>query len=482
MGGKGMMEQLCDENGPGRHGLRTAREGWAVPPGLVWFAVLSPALKRRAKLRRPFGTGFLAAVFYSLLMLAGCSKEKAEEAAVAVKAAPVEKTAIQRVIAADAVLFPLQQASLVPKITSPVRTFYVNKGSRVHKGQLLAVLENRDLSAATEENKGAFEQAEAAYATGTAASLPEEMQKATLDAESAKQMYEAEQKLYDSRQDLFKEGALPRKDFDQATVGLTQARAQYELAKRHLDSLNAVVKQQELKGLEGQLSSARGKYLGAKAQFSYSEIRSPIDGVVTERPLYPGEIPAPGAPLMTVMDLSRVTARAHIPQTDAVLLKLGDKATISVPGEDKPIDGKVTLIGPALDPNSTTVEVWVEAKNPQQSLKPGSSVRLSMVAKTVADALVVPASAVLTAADGATTVMVVGSDQKAHQQAVKVGIKQDNDVQILEGLKEGQNVVSEGAYGLPDNTKVSVEAAKDEDKPAAGAEADPKDSGKDEKK
>jgi HlyD family secretion protein len=201
---------------------------------------------------------------------------------------------------------------------------------------------------------------------------------------------------------LFKEGALPRKDFDQATVGLTQARAQYELAKKHLDALNAVVKQQELKSLKGQLSSAHGKYLGAKAQLSYSEIRSPIDGYVTERPLYPGDVPAPGSPIMIVMDMSRVTARAHIPQTDAALLKLGDNAMITQPGMD-PVDGKVSLIGPALDPNSTTVEVWVEAKNPQQKLKPGSSVRVSMVAKSVANALVVPASALLTGADGSTT-------------------------------------------------------------------------------
>jgi len=115
-----------------------------------------------------------------------CSHEKEEEAAVPVKAVTVQKAAIQRVIAADAVLFPLQQAALVPKITAPVKTFYVNRGAKVHKGQLLAVLENRDLAAAQEENKGAFEQAQAAYVTGTSASLPEELQKATGDAQSAK--------------------------------------------------------------------------------------------------------------------------------------------------------------------------------------------------------------------------------------------------------------------------------------------------------
>lgn len=415
-----------------------------------------------------------------------CSEEKTAEAVVPVTAATVQKATIQHVIEADAVLFPLQQAAIVPKITAPVRKFLVNRGSKVHQGQLLAVLENQDLAAAKEENKGAFEQAEATYVTSTAASLPEEVQKATSDAQFGKEQYDAEQKVYDSRQDLFKQGALPRKDMDQAGVALTQARAQYELAKRHLESLNAVVKQQELKGFQGQLSSAKGKYMGAQAQYSYSEIRSPIDGVVTERPLYPGEMPAAGVPLITVMDISRVTARAHIPQKDAAALKLGDDATIVVPGLEKPVEGNVTLVSPALDPNSTTVEVWVQAKNPKQILKPGTSVRLSMVSESVPDALVVPSAAVLTGADGATTVMVIGSDQKAHQTSVKVGIKQEDNIQILEGLKEGQSVVASGAYGLPDGTKVSVEtkdkdAEKGSDKPSAGESPAAKDSSKGDK-
>jgi HlyD family secretion protein len=415
-----------------------------------------------------------------------CSEEKTAEVVVPVTAATVQKATIQRVIEADAVLFPLQQAAIVPKITAPVKKFYVNRGSKVHKDQLLAVLENQDLAAAKEENKGAFEQAEAAYVTSTAASLPEEVQKATSDAQFAKEQYDAEQKVYDSRQDLFKQGALPRKDMDQAGVALTQARAQSELAKRHLDSLNAVVKQQELKGFQGQLSSAKGKYMGAQAQYGYSEIRSPIDGVVTERPLYPGEMPAAGVPLITVMDISLVTARAHIPQKDAALLKLGDDATVEVPGLEKPVEGKVTLVSPALDPNSTTVEVWVQAKNPKQILKPGTSVRLSMVSESVPDALVVPAAAVLTGADGATTVMVIGSDQKAHQTGVKAGIKQEDNIQILEGLKEGQSVVASGAYGLPDNTRVSGEtkekdSEKGSDKPSAGEAPAAKDSSKGDK-
>src|SRR5258708_2348524 len=206
----------------------------------------------------------------------GCSQEKTEEAVVPVTAANVQKATVQRVVTADAVLFPLHQTALRPKISARVKQVHANAGSKVRKGQSVAVLENSDLAAAEEENKGAFEQAEATYVTGTAAVLPEEIQKATSDAQSAKEMFDAQQKVYDSRQELFKQGAMPRKDLDQAGVSLTQARAQYELAKRHLDSLNAVVKQQETKGFEGQLSSARGKYLGTQPQLGYSEIPSPI--------------------------------------------------------------------------------------------------------------------------------------------------------------------------------------------------------------
>jgi multidrug efflux pump subunit AcrA (membrane-fusion protein) len=395
-----------------------------------------------------------------ILLSGGCSKEPAEkEAAVPVQIVTVEKVSLSHTVTAEAVLFPVQQSALTPKISAPVKAFFVKRGSKVHRGQLLATLENQDLAAAAQDTKGSYDQAQAVYETTTGAGLPEEIQKATLDEQAAKKLQDAEQKVYDSRQDLFKQGALPRKDLDQAGVDLTNAHNQYELAHQHLSALLAIGKQQELKAAAGQLESAKGKYLGAAAQLGYSEVRSPIDGVVTDRPLYAGEMAAAGAPLLTVMDISQVIARAHIPQPEAELLKPGDAASIAVPGEDQPVEGKVTLVSPALDPNSTTVEIWVQAKNPGQRLKPGTSVQLSMVAKTIPDALVIPAASLLTALDGSTTVMLAGSDEHAHQQAVQVGVRQDDQVQILEGLKAGERVVGTGAYGLPDKAKIEAESA-----------------------
>jgi multidrug efflux pump subunit AcrA (membrane-fusion protein) len=406
-----------------------------------------------------------AVLLVALGVMTACSGEaKDTEQPVPVEIVSVEKATVQQKITADAVVFPIAQSALVPKISAPVKKFLVNRGSRVRSGQLLAVLENRDLAAAAQDSRGAYDQAEATYATTTTSDLPQELQKAQLDEEAAKKQLDAQQKVYNSRQELFTQGALPRKELDQAGVDLTNARNQYEIAQKHLDALNAVGKQQTLKSAKGQLESAQGKYEGASAQLSYSEIRSPINGVITDRPLYPGEMATAGTPLLTVMDISQVTAREHIPQQSAVLLKTGDPATISAPGLDKPIAGKVSIISPALDPNSTTVEVWVQAKNLGGHLKPGTSVQISMVARSVQDALTIPAAALLTAQDGTTSVMVAGSDSRAHQKDVKVGIRDQDRVQIVEGLQAGDRIVASGAYGLPDNSKITTAQASSQSK------------------
>ena len=395
----------------------------------------------------------------SFLPLAACSKQQAEPPPiVSVQAAPVKQGSISQTVTADAVLYPINQATIAPKIAAPVLKTYVTRGSKVRQGQLLVTLENKDLAASEEENRGNLEQTQAQTAIATKNSIPEELTKAESDTTAAKENLDAQQKLFDSRQNLFNQGAIPRKDLDAAAVAMVQARAQYEQAQKHLDGLKAGGNQQALKSAGGQLVAAEGKYKGAQAQLQYSQIRSPIDGVVTDGPLYPGMLPTAGAPLITVMNLSQMIAKAHIPQNQASLLKKGDNATVKMAGLEDEIKGKVILVSPALDPGSTTVEVWVQAANPKGALKAGSSASLSMVAHTVPDALIVPAEALVTDEEGKKSVMVIGVDGVANKREVETGVQTADSVQIVNGIKPGEQVVSTGAYGLPDKTKVKVEA------------------------
>jgi RND family efflux transporter MFP subunit len=276
-----------------------------------------------------------------------------------------------------------------------------------------------------------------------------------------------------SRTQLFAQGAIPGRDLDTAKAALVQAQAAYDIAKQHFEAVQRTSNKASLESAKGQLDSAKGKYLGAQAQLGYTEIHSPIDGVVTDRPLFAGETAPAGTPLITVMETSTLIAKLHIAQAEAQQLTVGTPATISVPGQDDPVDAKVSLISPALDPGSTTIEVWLRVNNPKNTLKAGTPVHASITGRTARNALLIPIEGLQTAADGSKYVMVIASDGVAHKHPVTVGIQSDKEAQILTGITVQDTVITTGAYALDDGTKVKVGAAGD-DKPDAGKGGDDK--------
>ncbi len=397
-------------------------------------------------------------------------KEKEAEPVVPVEASPAIRGSIRQIVRADAILYPRDQANIMPKISAPVRRFLVNRGDHVRQGQLLAVLENRDLVAAALASKGQFGQAESNYRSTAAAAVPEQVTKAQTDFDAARQGMDAAKKLLDSREQLLKEGALARKLVDEAQVGYAQARAQFETAKRHLEVLQSVSKDEQIKGAAAQVETAKGQYESAQAQVSYSEVRSPINGVVTDRPVYPGEMANAGAPLLTVMDVTAVVARVNMSQHQAAGVEPGNEATLAPDDGSEPVSGKVTIVSPAVDPNSTTVQVWVQAANPGERLRAGTSVHVAIVAATLDGATLVPASALLPAEEGGTVVMVVDDRGVAHRKKVDVGVREPELVQIVAGVAPGDRVITVGGLGLSDKARVRVlkpgekTAADDEDK------------------
>jgi RND family efflux transporter MFP subunit len=170
-----------------------------------------------------------------------------------------------------------------------------------------------------------------------------------------------------------------------------------------------------------------------------------------------------GQPLITVMDTSMLLAKVHLPQTQIAGLHVGDKAAVTVQGADQSADGSLSLISPALDPGSTTVEVWVKVPNKSGALKPGMPVHVAIEARTLKDITTVPTESVITNKSGGTAVMVVGSDGLAHEREVKLGVTDGKDTQVLTGVQPGEIVVTTGAHSLEDKTKVEVGPAESGD-------------------
>ena len=424
-----------------------------------------------------------ALLLVGAMMATGCKAkvDAVPKPEVYVQVVHPEQGTIVEQIQVDATLAPLAQAAISPKVSAPVKRFYVQRGARVKAGQMLAVLENSDLSAAVVDNKGTYTAAQGTFENQVQATVPEDTTKAQNDLKQADSALKLNESIVAARTQLFMQGAIPGRDLDTAKAALVQAQAAYDIAQQHLASVQKIGRKSAIETAQGQLQSAKGKYLGAEAQLSYTEIRSPINGVVTDRPLFAGETAAAGAPLLTVMDTSALLAKLHMAQMQAQKLALGAAATVTIPGVDEPVPAKVLLISPALDPGSTTVEVWLRIENPKGAFKVGTPVHASITGRTAKNVLLIPAEAIQVGQDGVTkSVMVMATDGTARKKAVTVGIGTAESVQVLDGLSAADTVITTGGYGLDEGTKVKVgkapagdaDDAKGDAKPAAGAKKD----------
>ena len=419
-----------------------------------------------------------------LLFLAACGKQQDKETEA--PPAPVQVTAvtqatIQRIVAGDGALFPINQASLIPKITAPVQKFYVNRGDHVKQGQLVAVLENGDLIAAAAESRGAVEQATSNLRATEGATVPDAVVKAQTDLESAREARDNAKKVLDSREQLFKQGALAQRLVDESRLAYSQADAQFRAAQEHLRTLQSVAKEEQIKGAAAQVQSAKAHLDSQETQVAYSRVTSPIAGIVADRPLNVGEMANAGAPLLNIVDISRIIARVNVPQGEASAVKVGQIATLTQPDSKEEVQGKVTVVSPATDPNTTTVQVWIQMDNPGERLKPGTAMHAAIATEVYKAASVVPAAAILPGEEGGTAVLTVSPDNIAHKRTVTLGVRQGNQVQVLSGVNPGEEVVVVGGLGLDDKAKVKIvttaveESDEDEDEHAPAAPAAGKD-------
>lgn len=257
-----------------------------------------------------------------------------------------------------------------------------------------------------------------------------------------------------------------------------QANSALLTAQEHLRTLEAVSKDAQIRQATAQVAAARGQYQSAEAQVAYTEIRSPMNGTIADRPLYAGDMASTGQPLFAIVDVSRVVARVNVPQAQASQVRVGMPAEVTITDGGEQLQGKVTVVSPATDPASTTVQVWIQIDNPGERLKPGASVHASIIAEAFKAVPVIPASAILPGDEGGVMVLVVDAGSVAHQRPVQLGVREGNKVQVLNGARPGEEVVVVGGLGLDDKSKVkvidtTVKESEDEDNPDENAPPEP---------
>ena len=399
--------------------------------------------------------------------------EETEAAVVSVRVAKAEKQTIATQVSALGTVTPHDSAQVSAKISAQIKQMPILKNRVVHAGDVVAVLESRDLQAQRNEAAAALNEAQAnarSIETGTIPQNNAQDQKALRDARAAAANARA---IYERRQALYAQGGISKKDLEASQFDLTKAEDDLRLAEQTIALRTTALNPNDRAQAQARVNEA-AQHLGTlDAQLSYATIRAPITGVVTDQALYEGSFVSSGTTLVTIADISEVIVKAPFSDTVAAQLKVGDSATVTptdTPGE--PMTGQVTLISRAVDPANRTVEVWVTLGNGAGRLRANGAAQVTVAANSRTNAVVVPSSAVTLEATNADegTVMVVDAANVAHETKVTVGIRTNDTMEITEGLQGGETVVIEGNYSLPDGTKVEVSKDEEEQKGDASDE------------
>jgi RND family efflux transporter MFP subunit len=378
---------------------------------------------------------------------------------VSVKVAKVAKETISAPVSAVGTIFPREQATVGPKVSAQIKTMRLLKNKLVKAGEVIAVLESRDLAAQRNEAVAALNQERANERSVTTGTIPQtnaQDQKALRDAQAKVATTRA---TYERRLVLYQKGGISKKDLESSQMDLKTAENELLLAEQTVVLRTKAINPNDRALAAARVQAAQQRVTTLDAQLSYATIRSPITGIVTDQFQYEGEFAAAGGKLVNIADISEVIVKAPFADTVAAQLKIGDSAAViptDTTGEE--MTGKVTLISRASDPLNRTVEVWVTLGNGAGRLRANGAAQVTAATLTKNDAVVVPASAVTLDASNANegTVMVVDAANVAHETKVTIGIRTPDKIEITEGLQGGETVVIEGNYALPDGTKVEV--------------------------
>jgi len=376
---------------------------------------------------------------------------------VSVKVVKAEKENIASPVSAVGTIWPREKADVAAKISAQIKKMALLKNKVVHAGEVLAVLESRDLETQRAEAVAALNEARAnerSLITGTIPKTNAEDQKALLDARAKVNNARA---TYDRRRTLFERGGISKKDLDESQLELTTAEDELRLQEQTVALRTRSLNPNDRALAAAKTAQAQQRVATLDAQLSYATIRSPITGIVTDQFQYEGEFASAGGKLVTIADMSTVIVKAPFADTAVAELKTGDTVTVlPTDASAEEMHGQVTLLSRATDPTNRTVEVWVTLGNEDGKLRANGAAQVTVFANSKDDAIVVPTSAVTLETSDANegTVMVVDAENVAHETKVKIGIRTPEKLEIVEGLKGGETVVVEGNYALPDGTKV----------------------------
>jgi HlyD family secretion protein len=357
------------------------------------------------------------------------------------KLAKVEKGDLAKSVVATGKVTPITKVEVKSKASGIVKKLLVDYGDRVKKGQLLAQLDKVEIEAQVEQSKAGLEAAQANLKSSQA-----DFERAKVDAEGPD--VPLLKRAYDRATSMAKDGVVSASALDDAQKNYEMALNKQNVSKAQVTVLKAKIAQSQANVAQDE---ANLKQL--EEQLSYTDIISPIDGIVLSRDVQMGDavssilvLGSSATLVMTLGDTSEVYVKGKVDESDIGKVYLGQRARIKVESfKDKTFDGKVTKISPmgVEKDNVTTFEVRVSIQNPGGELKAEMTANAEIILEEHKNVLQIPEGAILYDKDKKASVEIPNSKGKEGKDkvAVNIGISNGAKTEVLSGLKEGDQVV-----------------------------------------
>ncbi len=431
----------------------------------------------------------LAAAALVVVVVTGCGQRGGRRARTAQSPAPVptsaaKLTTVRGSATISGVIAPLQNVAISNSLVEPTDSVYVNEGDRVRKGQVLALLDTADLQAN-------LQQAQSTVVTNqrTAASALAKVDQTRYQAQLAigqgsdqvsvarAALAQANQTLAQARVDLQRDrslisnGYISQQAVDLQSTAVDNDAAQARSAEASLRS--AITNEQvnggggsglqaanvasavaDARAAQAEIQQARAQVQQFQAQIAKATVTSPVDGVIVNRNLNPGEYPG-SRTIFTVQELSSVYAELNASSGDVFSIPVGAPVSLSVPSNPShTYSGKVVAVLGQVAPGSTNFTVKVLLANPDQTLQSGLPVTGTASLPAV-HGVGIPTTAFL---DDTHTTVMIADEQLVDVVAKAVHVKEiasDGTTSIVTGLRTGQSVVSNGQLGLSDGQSLA---------------------------
>jgi len=357
------------------------------------------------------------------------------------KLAKVEKGDLAKSVVATGKVTPITKVEVKSKASGIVKNLLVDYGDHVKKGQLLAQLDKLEIEAQVAQSQAALEAAEANLKGSQA-----DFERAKVDAEGPD--VPVFKRAYDRATSMAKDGVVSASALDDAEKNYEMALNKQNVSKAQVTVLKAKIAQ-----AGAQVAQDQANLKQLDEQLSYTDIISPIDGIVLSRDVEMGDavssilvLGSSATLVMTLGDTSEVYVKGKVDESDIGKVYLGQRARIKVESfKDKTFDGKVTKISPmgVEKDNVTTFEVRVSIQNPGGELKAEMTANAEIILEEHKNVLQIPEGAILYDKDKKASVEIPdpkGKDGK-DKVAVNIGISNGAKTEVLSGLKEGDQVV-----------------------------------------